>query len=64
MDGLGLLRFLVESTGLPPESLEKELNQLLKDNNLNAETLTLDQVRDVLALYLQDVLIEAKESTG
>lgn len=60
MNGLDLLRFLIESTGLPKESLEMELRKLIQKHGLSTETLTLDQVRDVLVEYLQDSLLEAK----
>ena len=60
MEGLGLLRVLIEATGLPPEAVERELNKILFKRNLTADTLTIEDVRDVLACYLQDVLVEAK----
>ncbi len=60
MDGLGLLRVLIESTGLPPESIEMELQKLIMKNGFTAETLTLEQVREMLVDYLQSTLIEAK----
>ncbi len=60
MNGLDLLRFLIESTGLPQESLEMELRKLIRKHGLDTETLTLDQVREVLVDYLQDSLTEAK----
>ena len=63
MDGLGLLRVLIESTGLPPESIEMELQKLIMKNGFTAETLTLEQVREMLVDYLQSTLIEAKADT-
>ncbi len=64
MDGLDLLRFLIESTGLPQESLEMELKKLIAQRGFEPGTLTLDQIRDVLSDYLQDALTEAKTSAG
>lgn len=64
MDGLGLLRLLIESTGLPPEGIETELRRLITKHGYAAETLTVDQVREMLAAYLQDVLLEAKSHVG
>jgi hypothetical protein len=64
MDGLGLLRLLIESTGLPPESIEIELRRLIEKHGFSAETLTMEQVREMLACYLQDVLLEAKSNAG
>lgn len=62
MTGLELLRVLIESTGLPPESLEMEIHTLITRAGLEAQTLTLDQVRELLVDYLQDALTEAKAS--
>ncbi len=62
MDGLSLLRLLIEATGLPPESMERELRRVIEENGLDVKTLTLDQVREVMATYLQDVLVEAKDN--
>lgn len=63
MNGLGLLRQLIEATGLPPESIEIELRALIAKAGFSPDTLTLDQVRELLALYLQDALVEAKASS-
>jgi hypothetical protein len=64
MQGLALLKLLIESTGLPPEAVERELNRVLAQGNFHKEELTLDDVRELLAAYLQDVLVEAKEFTS
>ena len=64
MEGLALLKLLIESTGLPPEAVERELNKALAKGNFQREQLTLDDVRELLAAYLQDVLVEAKESAS
>lgn len=63
MDGTRLLRILIEATGLPPESLELELTELLSARGVSLEQLTLEDVREVLASYLQDTLVEAKEAS-
>jgi hypothetical protein len=63
MDGTRLLRILIEATGLPPESLELELTEILSARGVSLEQLTLDDVREVLASYLQDTLVEAKEAS-
>ena len=60
MQGLALLKVLIESTGLPPEAVERELNRVLAQGNFQKEELTLDDVREILAAYLQDVFVEAK----
>ncbi len=62
MEGLGLLNLLIDATGLPKDALETEIQQILEERGFRAETLTLDQVRDVLSVYLQNVLLAAKNS--
>lgn len=62
MEGLALLRVLIQSTGLPMDAVEREITRLLSARNLKAESLTLEDVREILAFYLQDVLLEAKTS--
>ncbi len=64
MEGLGLLRVLVEATGLPPEAVGRELGKIIATRGLAPESLTLEDVREVLGIYLQDVLSEAKESAS
>lgn len=60
MSGLELLRVLIESSGLPPESIESELKRLIVNRGLTPENLTMDDIREILAAYLQDTLMEAK----
>lgn len=62
MDGTGLLRILIEASGLPPESIEKELNRILSARGLSPESVTMEDIREVLASYLQETLVEAKNS--
>lgn len=64
MQGLALLKTLIESTGLPPEAVERELNRILAKGNFQREELTLDDVRELLSVYLQDVLMEAKQESA
>ncbi len=60
MEGLSLLRALIEATGLPQDAVDREIQRLCVAHNLNPESITLEDLRDVLASYLQDVLVEAK----
>lgn len=62
MEGLGLLRVLVESTGLPADAVEREITKLLAQHQIAAESVTLDDVRNMLSTYLQDALLEAKDA--
>ena len=60
MEGLGLLRSLIEATGLPGEAVEREIQRLLRARGVDPAHVTVDDLREMLAAYLQDVLIEAK----
>lgn len=60
--GKDLLKTVVSATGLPEDPVERELNSLLKASGKSAETMTLEDLREVMAEYLQTVFLEAKES--
>lgn len=60
MEGLALLRLLIESTGLPTEAVEREINKLVSKHGIANTDVTLDDVRNILTSYLQDTLVEAK----
>lgn len=60
--GNGLFELVVGETGLPTAPVRDELSELLEKNGFDAATMTLDQLRIVLAEYLQDVFLEAKEN--
>lgn len=59
--GNELLKEVIEATGLPTEWVSKELNQMLLDAGIDPAHLTLDQLRDVLALHIGEALLHAKE---
>ena len=60
MEGIALLRLLIESTGLPTAAVEREINRLVSQHGLSNAEVTLDDVRNILTSYLQDTLSEAK----
>lgn len=62
MEGARLLSEVTEATGLPNDLVGDELSRLLASAGLSQETLTLDDLREVLAAYLQDVIVDAKNS--
>lgn len=62
MQGEQLITQLSDLTGLPPEMVQKELRRLLAKSGLDAQALTLEDVRELLAVYLQDVLLQVKEA--
>ncbi|MCB0364196.1 MAG: hypothetical protein H6624_13850 [Bdellovibrionaceae bacterium] len=60
MRGAELLNVVAEATGLPQSLIVNEIHRLAVKSGMSVETLTLDDLRDLLAEYLQDVLITAK----
>jgi len=61
MSGAKLLKTLVSATGLPKAGVEKELDRLLVSAGKSPENLTIDELRELLAEYLQEVLLSAKQ---
>jgi hypothetical protein len=61
MEGDALIDVLIEATGLPRPWIEAELKSLLAKRGLSAAQLTMEHIRDLLADFLQDVLVQAKE---
>lgn len=61
MTGRQLFEILIHATGLPEQSCSREVERLLTKSHRDVETLTIEDLRDVLADYLQDVLVETKE---
>ncbi len=55
-----LIQKISFATGLPPYLVQRELVKLVSDHGLNPNDLTLDLLRDILANYLQDILLAAK----
>lgn len=51
---------IVEFTGLPKEEIANELSEILASYGLNPATVTMEQLRDAMSEYLQDVLLEVK----
>lgn len=56
-----LFRQVTEATGLPKEEISNELAGLLKAAGFQPDNMTLDDLRTVLAEYVQDILLAAKE---
>lgn len=47
-------------TGLPEDFVKSEFSNLLYKKNINVNTLTVDDIRNVLADFLQDTLLKIK----
>lgn len=64
LNGLELLEKISQSTDLPDHLLMKELQELLQTAQISDSNVTLEQVREILAVYLQDVLLEIKDEVS
>lgn len=61
MTGLKLIQELESYSDLPSQLLKKELESLIAITGNSATELTLDDLRALVANYLQDVLCDAKD---
>lgn len=59
--GNKLLEMVILATGLPESEIRSELQSLLRQHGKSAESLTTEDLREIMAEYLQDVLLAAKE---
>lgn len=60
MDGVALIKALLEHSGLPQESLGAELDRLIEKAGVNKEMLSLEDIRMILEEYVHSVLPEAQ----
>lgn len=60
--GNKLFHAVVEATDLPTDPVNNELTRILQQHGISPDTMTLDDLREVLADYLQDTILEAKEA--
>ncbi|WII72987.1 hypothetical protein QJS83_03765 [Bdellovibrio sp. 22V] len=56
--GETLTKTVIAATGLPQDPVEREFNTLLAKHGKSPETLTLEELREVMADYLQTVFLE------
>lgn len=56
--GETLAKTVIAATGLPQDPVEKEFNALLEKHGKTPENLTLEELREVMAEYLQMVFLE------
>jgi len=59
--GNALLEMVILATGLPEGEIRRELQTLMQKHGKSAETLTTNDLREIMAEYLQDTLLAAKE---
>lgn len=51
-----VLSQVIRLTGIPARTIRKELNAILERKGLDPKTLTLDQLRGVVASYLREIM--------
>jgi hypothetical protein len=56
-----LFEKIVKSTGLPEELISQDFLKKISEKGFEKSTLTIDQIRDVLSEYLQDIILQARE---
>ncbi len=61
MRGVDLIQLIVSATGLPKDLVQAELEKIMRRSGLCAESLSIADLRKVLAEYMQDTLINAKK---
>lgn len=54
----GLAQVVVEATGLPESPVANELQRLMSAHGTSSDELTLDQLRVIMAEYLNEVFLE------
>lgn len=59
--GNNLAQTLITATGLPQDPVEREFNKILEKYGKTQEELTLEELREVMAEYLQLVFLELAE---
>jgi hypothetical protein len=55
-----LFKEITDATGLPTDLITKELSQLVSNKGIENDNLTLDDLRLVMADYLREVILQAK----
>ena len=61
MNGQKLCKNLVAATGLPTVPVENELSRLLEAAGLDPSCFTLEELREMMANYLQDIMLSINE---
>lgn len=61
MTGKELLQQIIALSGLPEALAQREVEALALQKNKNIDDLTLDDIRYILTMYLQDVLLSTKK---
>ncbi len=57
-----LIEEIIKACDLPEFLVKKELYEIIRSQNKNPESIDLESLREVLAKYVQDALLEAKKN--
>lgn len=58
---MDFLKQIIKLTGLPEKALERELDKIIQSLGFDPDNLSSENIREILATYMQDTLIKAKE---
>jgi hypothetical protein len=58
-----LLDQVIQLTGIPSQTIRKELQMIMAKKNIKTDDITLDQLRSVAATYLREIMGGLLEST-
>lgn len=59
-NGKKLISVIAQNTGLPEDTMTRELTQLVNGAGLAEDAVTLDDLRRILSDYAQEILLSAK----
>lgn len=62
--GKKLLNEIIEATGLPTESLQRDMQRLFEGLGFDSSTNDIEQIRKALESYLHEVMSEVKKEAG
>ena len=57
-----LIDTLCRATGLPYNTIRSEVQSLIKSRQLDEDKIEIEDLREILAEYLQDILLKLSES--
>lgn len=60
--GANLIKQLITSSGLPEALAQDELSKILARAGKSNDQVTLEELREILAEYLQEVLLSAQKN--
>ena len=59
-----MIRILVETTGLPEETVQKEVDKILESSGVSEDSLTLEDLREAMMRYLDSLEEQLSQQPG